>query len=707
MKKNAVITVNVIIVLALLLAMLRYTGVEQRYTVGERTDGFLNLTVAMEHVTANYLEGEQALCRSWAGYINSAGMTMEEAGAFLRGAQDNPEVSAHLISRESLTGISTAESVLRPGDNRVSYEKIELFGTREMIGEDDGKSVHITRAYTNPMTGVQSIAFCMPVELRGDGPALLLRVVPVRLFERDWTFPSEDYQSAEISLIDANGDYIIRGASFKNNNFFEFYKSYNQTDYALQAQLEEQMRSETNTFTMLDSHGEKLLIAHTPVDAAGGWTIVASVQMAELEDVETDWTMAAVIAAGLIVLFLFDLAAMQRYNRTLAATAEEAARANRAKTDFLSTMSHDIRTPMNAIIGMTEIASKNPADTETVKNALHRIQLASSHLLTLINDILDISKVESGKLTLNPAVFSLSDLTENLVSISQPAARDKNIDFEFRTHDITRDRLIADQLRVNQVYVNILSNAIKYTESGGRVTADLTETASDREGCVRLIYRVEDNGIGMTKEFMEKMYDAFSRQTDSRVNSIQGTGLGLAITRRMVDLMGGTIECDSEPGRGTTFTVTLDMPAAEDEPEKPRTAEENDADLGGMRILVAEDNDVNWEIISMLLSMQGIACDRAENGQIAAEMLASADEGAWDLVFMDVQMPVMNGLDATRRIRASGGPNASVPIIAMTADAFSENVAECLDAGMNGHIAKPIDMQIVLREIRRIKEGRP
>jgi CheY-like chemotaxis protein len=236
----------------------------------------------------------------------------------------------------------------------------------------------------------------------------------------------------------------------------------------------------------------------------------------------------------------------------------------------------------------------------------------------------------------------------------------------------------------------------------------MREEESQKPGCVRITYVVSDSGIGMSPEFMETMYQPFSRQTDSRVDSIQGTGLGLAITKKMVDLLEGVIECESEQGKGTTFTVILDLPVADMKKDDVTLEPEGgDFNLDGMNILVAEDNDINWEIISTILDMYGITAERAENGRICVEKMRSASEGKYDLIFMDIQMPEMNGLDATKAIRALDDPWASsIPIIAMTADAFSENITECLNSGMNGHIAKPIDVELVIKEIRRIKEER-
>ena len=841
MKKTFTVIVNVIIMAAILIFVVLYSRYESRDAYQRQIEHFEKATVTMERVTENFLEGEQRICDVWAQYINSKGMTMEEAVEFIRASHVLGNISVHLISTDTLTGLSTRPKQGTTDDYAVSYERVSLLEDVSWINEI-GASINITRAYTNPMNGEQSLAFCNRVTLQDpedetSADAILLRVVPIPEIEQKWTFPQEDFAKAELSMIDTDGNYILKGRNFKNSSFFEFYESYNPTDPASSKELFGRITSSTGSISMLNSHGDKCILAFTPLAATAGWTVLSFVPAKDLEVNTSNWLLPGVISAGLLILFLIDLFYMLYLNRRLQIAAREAESASRAKTDFLSTMSHDIRTPMNAIIGLTTIAEKNLGDVESTRESLRKISLASNHLLTLINDILDISKVESGKLKLVPVTFSIVNTVENLVNISQPMVKEKNIDFSFHIFQMDKEYLYTDQLRVNQIYINILSNAIKYTEPGGRVSVNMREEESLKPGCVRLIYSVADSGIGMSPEFMATMYQPFSRQTDSRVNSIQGTGLGLAITKQMVDLMGGTIDCQSEQGKGTTFTVVLDIPIADRQPEELRldqvdalivddddillqtvasefeslgsTAEqahsgaeaiemiarrhesgkdysivildwkmpdmdgletirrirsqidkdipillisaydwsdiedlakeagangfvskpvfrstlyskiheilgtksgsvepEDDySDLNGLHILVAEDIDVNWEIISTMLSMFGITSERAENGRVCVDKMRSAAEGSYELIFMDVQMPEMNGLEATREIRKLENPWASsIPIIAMTADAFSENVTECLNAGMNGHIAKPIDMKLVIKEIRRIKE---
>lgn len=504
--------------------------------------------------------------------------------------------------------------------------------------------------------------------------------------------------------------------------------------------------------------------------------------------------------------------------------------ANNAKTQFLSSMSHDIRTPMNAIIGMTALASNHLDDKEYMKNCLNKMTLASNHLLTLINDVLDISKVESGRMALNPIVFSLAETVTNLVNIVRQQICGKCQKFDVRVHNIKKEFLFADELRLNQIFINILSNAVKYTPEGGHITMDLKEEfitgVSDK---IRVIYIVEDDGIGMSKEFQENMYESFRRANPENHGDVLGTGLGLTISKTMIDLMNGTIECESELGKGTKFTVTLELSIAEkimddlilppmevliaDDDEiflesaantliqmgispdcvtngedavkktvekhirgndypviiidwqmpgmngietirqirakvgesvsiivvsayewqdievlakeagadgfisKPffpsnvyenmvrilglhtdvKTDDELDTwgpSVAGMNILVAEDNDINWEVAEEILGLYRISAVRAVNGKKCIDILNNAKEGAFDLVLMDIKMPILDGYETTRAIRESDNEYIkNIPVVAMTADAFSEDIQRCKDVGMNGHIAKPLNVK--------------
>lgn len=708
MKKLHIILSNLFIVFLILSFVIYYVHNEILINQEYNTETFTNMTVGMEQVTTNYLISEQRTCDNWAHYINNKKMTMQEAIDYLAIAQTITTNSAHIVSLKdgSFKGLSNRPHSSNPNDFSVSYETFDIF--TDYILSNNNSQVNATRSFTNPMNGVQSIAFCNNIDLKSeDGSfydAVLMRIIPVDSLSDKWVFPTDKYVNAQISMIDSKGNYIIRGKSFKNSNFFEFYKSYNQVNYDKLDEMEHAIIT-TGQYRMLNSKGEECLIIHVAVKSAPGWYLISYIPMSELSENYIDWLLIGFVTFSLILLLLLDIIFFMLYNKKLTVAAEAARAANKAKTDFLSTMSHDIRTPMNAITGLTMIAEKNISDTKAVKENLVKIRMASNHLLTLINDILDISKVESGRVSLSLHTFSINDTIDNLLNISQPMVREKNIDFHFERKPFEHEYLFADQLRINQIFINILSNAIKYTPEGNRVEIELHEEPSQKPDFIKLIYSVSDTGIGISKEFMENIYTPFARATDSRINSIQGTGLGLAITKRMVDLMEGQIECQSEVGKGTTFTVTLELQIS-DVKDISRQEEAN-LELSEMNVLIAEDMDVNWEIIKTLLEMYGIHSERAENGQIAVEKLRDSDKIKYDAVFMDVQMPVMNGLEATREIRKLENPAASqIPIIAMTADAFSENVTECLEAGMNGHISKPIDIKFVIRELKKIQNSR-
>ena len=400
MKKTFIIIINVIIMAAILVFVVLYSGFESRNSFHRQVEHFEKTTVTMEQVTENYLEGEQRICDVWAKYINNANMSMEEAIDYIRASDALANNSTHLIFLDTLTGLSTHPKQGTTDDCAVSYERVNVLGDAGWI-DDIGESVNITRAYTNPMNGEQSLAFCNRVMLRGpegEGPrdAVLLRVIPISELEQKWVFPQEEFANAELAMIDADGDYILKGNNFKNSSFFEFYKSYNPTDPVSSKELFGRITSSTGSVSMNDSHGQECILAFTPVSSTAGWTLLGYVPAKDLKTDMGNWLLPGVISAGLLILFLIDQFYMVYLNRQLHVAVREAESANKAKTDFLSTMSHDIRTPMNAIIGLTTIAAKNLGDVESTAESLRKISLASNHLLTLINDILDISKVESG-----------------------------------------------------------------------------------------------------------------------------------------------------------------------------------------------------------------------------------------------------------------------------------------------------------------------
>ena len=835
-----IVAINVLFVGGLAFGEWQYIKSSKDHTIEKNKESFVSANSSLSSMTNNYLLGESHLCRSWARYINQNPMTMDDAITYVSQSIIDADVVAHIIDRETYKGVATKPHKSDPTDYSVEYTG----DLPKKVFTSHNEGVKTSPEFSEPNSLISCIAFYTEIDLLDDTDptktygGYLMRIVPTDNLATKWTFPSS-FKRLEVAVIDNSseenfGAYVFHQSSFKSTSFFNFYRSYNAPSYSELETVKQKVTTESGTMVMKGALEKTYFVSYSQIQNQEKWTIITIVPLKDITSVAIDWRTITIIGIGLGTLFVIDLVIFFILNKNLQVATKSAESANRAKTEFLSTMSHDIRTPMNAIVGLTTIASREAHNPEITQDALKKIALASNHLLTLINDILDISKVESGKLTMNPLSFSIVDSFENLVNISQLMVKSKNIDFSFRTHDFTHEWLYADKLRLNQIFNNLLSNALKYTGENGKVSVDIKELPSEKKGCIKLVYQVEDNGIGMSKEYLEKMYQPFTRATDSRINSIQGTGLGLTITKRMVDLMGGTIECQSEVGKGTTFVVTLDLPIDEKPNEEMilppikvlvvdddeillKTAEDTLKSLGASTfiatngeqalkmieenkqdqfkvvildwkmpdmnglevadkikaigynipiilisaydwseiekeakdvgiagfifkplfrskiyqkiigllnngeskeapvdkevlfmdttVLVVEDNDINYEIISTLLGMHGILCDRAENGKVALEkMEENGRDEPYDLIFMDIQMPVMNGLDATRAIRKLDFDYAkNVPIIAMTADAFSENITECLQAGMNAHIAKPIDINLVLAEIKKIK----
>lgn len=390
--------------------------------------------------------------------------------------------------------------------------------------------------------------------------------------------------------------------------------------------------------------------------------------------------------------------------RNLEKSLKEITEANEAKTRFLFNMSHDIRTPMNSIIGFTDIALKHLDDTDRVKDCLLNVRAAGSHLIALINDILDMSRIESGSVNIVENRADIYRCGEEINTMLTSLAKSKDISYEISYGEIYDRFIYVDILHMNQVIVNLVSNAIKYTPEGGRVTFEVNEIKRHKDNTATYEFVVSDNGIGMSPEFLDHMFEQFSRENTSIVTQKEGVGLGLAITKRLVDLMGGEIEVESTVGEGTKFTIRLrtklqDEDEIEDVRTKPSRIQKK---LSGKRVLLAEDNELNREIVIEILSSEGMSVDEAENGAVAIEMLKEKEPGYYSCILMDIQMPVMGGYEATRCIRGLGEYGKNIPIIALSANAFNEDRRESILYGMNNHVAKPISVDELLNAIKDV-----
>ncbi len=756
---------------------------------------------------------------------------------------ERDKILEYLNSLQSSPGTMFSRIDIMTPDGRVmTQDKTVETDSSYSFEELKSRGSYISSRYQDPYTGKEAIYCVTPIKEEDEVVGLLFGMIECSLLEEEFKAKTYGGKATVFLIDDDNGDYLMDAWHGSLGNVYqmddwEVFEGYEGLSFQ-----EDIAGGQSGTVAAISkTNGKGAYAAYSPVPGFN-WTVMVMAQGEQVyEHLNTlrRTLLVAGISIGILLVayFIWNIAVISHSvkNAERAQLAELERMQNEAKSQFLTAMSHDIRTPMNAIIGMTTLATKHKDDPEYVQSCLAKVTLASNHLLMLINDVLDISKVESGKMTLNPVAFSLADTVTNLLNIVRQQIKEKQQSFDIRVGGLLHEEVFADQLRLNQIMINILSNAVKYTPEGGRITVDIREEPlPDRPDAMRLVYVVADNGVGMSEEFQKTMYSSFTRERANIGKTIQGSGLGLAIVKQMVDLMEGSIECQSAVGVGTTFTITLDLPVAsqlmedcilppmevllvDDDEIFLETAAQTLQDLGvqptcvasgeeglrtvvqrhesgsdypvviidykmpgmdgiettrairaqvgqrvpiivisayeaeeiekaalaagangfiskpffrssvyrdmtqilglgaeqtpdhevkhvcleGMRILVAEDNDLNWEIAHEILAMYGVTTVRAENGQICLELLHSAAEGSFDLVLMDIQMPVMNGYDATIAIRSSEQDWVrNIPVIAMTADAYAEDIQRCWDVGMNGHITKPIDVDRLLEVIR-------
>lgn len=403
------------------------------------------------------------------------------------------------------------------------------------------------------------------------------------------------------------------------------------------------------------------------------------------------------------------LAAERKEKERLEKALSEAKEANRAKSDFLSSMSHDIRTPMNAIMGMTTLALKNMDNQEKVRDYLKKISVSSHHLLSLINDILDMTQLDYARMKLDESCICLEELLNHLSSIMSPHAQYTGINFQMEIKNIQHPYFIGDALRLKQIFINLLSNAFKFTMEGGNVWFRAEEIPTSEAEKIRYRFVVQDTGIGMSEAFMENLFEPFVR--DKKVAKVEGTGLGLSITKGLINLMDGQLRVESKQKEGTTFYIELEFRKADKRTAEseaiPKETEETAQNLKGCHFLIVEDNEINSEILGELLQMWGAEFTVKRDGLQAVEEFKRAKPGTYDMIFMDVQMPVMNGYEATKAIRSLSRPDAKeITILAMTANAFAEDIQAALESGMNEHVAKPLDAGLLHKTISKLLKKR-
>lgn len=564
--RNILIISNVFLIMSAVVFTLSYSTYMRNQQRETRQESFVTAVESMKQISRNYIANEQGYVSDWAAYISARSMTMSEALDYIRTTNTQDDKQAHIVDMDTFeahstfidsTGSDEANCYQIMTYEPIATNKLFISNMKKMFDGSESK-VSILGRYRVNESKTMVVSVGTRVTLRsedgnGSKDYLLLRIIPIEKMKSIWIFPME-YPDAEVSLITNTGSYVIPSTSMKSETFLDYIRGYNYpNDYnKINILADKLLNTEYGILNYKDYRGEDCVWYYSDFGDGLGLDILGYIKKSSLEPDSFNFILMFVICGTLVLLMALDGWYLLSMNRQLRETAALAERASNAKTQFLSSMSHDIRTPMNAVLGMTDIARRNINDTECVSDCLNKVTTAGNHLLTLINDILDISKVESGRMRLNPSSFSLERSLASIDDIIRPQIFEKHLEYTGDFSQLPYNYIIADELRVNQILINLLTNAIKYTKPGGKVGLTLREEdIPDKDGMVRLVFIVEDNGIGMSEEFQKNMYDSFSRATNSQINKIQGSGLGLAIVKQMVELMNGTIECQSALGVGT------------------------------------------------------------------------------------------------------------------------------------------------------------
>ena len=845
MKKNTLrtlwlsLTVMLIFCIIVFTGLANYTVTQSDRAIGEVGEIYMDqmgTQVKMHFTTMIELQESRMNGIIWSTPQQSA-------------AEDPEQARAHLASMASQTGFHFLSLYSAGGAcDTIFGEPVEIGDPTSFMDSLAQGELHVTDGTLPSGERLLLLGARAVYPMRSGGTSSILVVgLPMEAITKELSLDIGVTQ-AYSHIIRRDGSFVLRQADATRDSYFERLLTLghfdNGTPTEAVAAIQKAISSGEDYSLLVEINGERRNTHFTPLTYSD-WYLVSALPYSLLYEptysLVNQSVLSTLLGCGLVLLvlltlFFFYFRFSKRQMIALAEARAAAEHANRAKSEFLSNMSHDIRTPMNAIVGMTAIASSNINNPEQVRDCLKKITLSSKHLLGLINDVLDMSKIESGKLTLNLDHISLRETMDSIVSIIQPQLRAKQQSFDVFIQDIQSELVCCDGVRLNQILLNLLSNALKFTPSGGRITVTLMQETSPADPhLVRNHFRVKDTGIGMSPEFQQRIFDSFTREDTTRVQKIEGTGLGMAITKYIVDEMGGTIELQSQVDKGTEFHITLDLEAVSDQEAdmvlpnwevlvvdddaqlcssaaaslteigvhaecalggpsaismverrhqkrrdypvvllvwlvpgmdgietaralrrrvgkdipillisaydwsdiaeearaagisgflskplfkstlfyglsrfaEPASAKADAApklapDFTGRHLLLAEDSALNWEIARDLLSSYGFALDWAENGRLCVERFQASQADHYDAILMDIRMPVMDGYQAARAIRAMDRPDArEIPIIAMTADAFSEDIRRAMDSGMSAHIAKPIDIRELLRVLQR------
>jgi len=727
MKNIKIVLINALIALIVLSCVSLYTVQQKQKVYKGSVSSFENTAKSMEKIMASYLISEQQLINSWAHAINKSFATMDEAIDFAGTVLGESRAAVHIIWKDDYSqGLSTQVRISDETNHKVSYVFERKTHSYEVSPEVilkgitfDFDKVHMTTSYSDPITGNRVVAFGQQVVLSDNGKkrdAIMLYVLPVEYLKEKWVFATE-YSDVSIALIEGNGNYIIQPRAMKNTNFYEFIYSYNKIP---QEDIENQIRTiENGSFYAKDVKGINNIYAFALLEDQANYAMILGMPQKNLISTSIEWptilvTLVALLSSLVLNTIFFNIASKKEHEQYLIIQEQgfqlenalvEAQNASNAKTSFLSNMSHDIRTPMNAIIGYTGLMKKEIDKPEVLNDYIEKIQDSSEYLLSLINNVLDMARIESGQAVLSENLYDIKDSGSQIYSVFVNDLKRKNLTLNAELH-IEHNCIYCDELKLKQIMLNLLSNSIKYTNEGGTINIELREFPSSKKGYSDFLFKIVDNGIGMSEEFLPHIFESFTREKNSTESKVVGTGLGMPIVKKIVEMMGGSITVESKQGVGTTVCVKLthrysDIKQAVN--SEYWNSSDAQIDFTGKKILLAEDNELNAEIAITVLENFGFEVAHVEDGVKCVELLENNPAGSFDLILMDIQMPNMNGYEATVKIRHMDDKvKAGIPIVAMTANAFEEDKREALKVGMNGHISKPIEVKVMLNLIAKL-----
>lgn len=704
-RAKITILLNIVLLLGMSFALVMYLQSQSATSMSVNTNAIEQNAVGKADFLSIYLKTQKSTVENFTSFVQSNYQTIDKVISFFTGFSYNEQLCLQLINTRTFTGVSFSAGILDTVDyTDSSYVKMwnMVLSTEKASNtfSNDEETPNITGCtpeFTNPIDGQRSVAFYKTFTIQDENGEsslyVLFQIIKIKqLLQKVLNISS--YAKSSAVLVDFAGNYVLKQGEFRSDNIYSYFDLYNNPSVKEKELYQNEVHKlKHGSLVFNNSNGESSIYAFSEVPDIDNLYYFVGVPIDSFNSAFTSIILSIILVAFLLFLITIDLLYLNSVNHKLKESLRQAEIANNAKTDFLSHMSHDMRTPMNGIIGMTTLTLAQDDLSDETRNNLQTIKDSSTFLLGLINDTLDMSKIESKKMQLNPRSVSVSELFNTVLSSNKVNAEAKGILFEVQFGSIdTSTCILVDPVRIVQIFMNILSNAIKFTPPEGKITIAFKEL--ERKGnSVHALITITDTGIGISKEFQKKIFEPFEQEYNEATATVSGTGLGLTIVKSLVELMNGTISIESEKNRGTAISIEMSFTIVDPPNKKYASTDAVEMDVfSNKNILLVEDNSLNMKIAKKILESKKLNITCATNGLQAVQVFTDAPPHKFDCILMDIRMPVMDGLAATRAIRQLNREDAKqIPIIAMTANAFDDDIEASMQAGMDEHLAKPVE----------------